>query len=169
MHHRIGQHASHLPGPQQRVGKGLELPAGMARLQRHRAGMAVAQGSQEIPNDNRIEPQAGWQLHQQPAEVLSQAADLRQKGIEQRRSVEQALPVGNSFGQFCRKSEVFRLAVRPAGIGAGLVRPVKRGIDFNCIEACRIALQMGVGGGEFWPQRTRQALARAAHLDSAMR
>jgi len=141
MNLRVGQHTTDLPGLQQGVGRRLE-PAGMARLQRNRAGMALAQFAQKIIHGDRIKRQAGRQLHQQAAQLAAQAVGLRQEGIEQRRAVPQPLLVRDGFGQLDRKAEVVRNACGPARIGRALVRAIERGIDFGGVQPRRIALKV---------------------------
>ena len=82
MHHRICQHAACLPSLQQRVGR-CRKPADMSWFKRHQTAVALAQNLQKILCQYGIEGQAGRQLHQQGAKFFTQAADLRQKVVEQ--------------------------------------------------------------------------------------
>lgn len=55
----------------------------MSRFKRHQTAVAFAQNLQKILRQYGIEGQAGRQLRQQGSKFFTQAADLRQKVVEQ--------------------------------------------------------------------------------------
>ena len=61
--------------------------------------MALAQPGQKASGRGRVESQAGRQLHQQATEFFTEAAGLREKGVQQVFAAPEAMFVGEGFGQ----------------------------------------------------------------------
>lgn len=69
--------------------------------------------------------------------------------------------MGDAFGHFDGELEIVRHRGRPSNIGLLLVRPVKRGVDLDGIEARGITLKMAALFGKLFSPRLRNAPASA--------
>src|SRR5688572_355548 len=96
----------------------------------------------KLVRNGRLKRQARRQLHQQAAELFSQAGNFVQESLQQLARTFQPLLVRDGLGDLHAEPETPRHARRPVLIRAAAMGPVERRVDLHRGKASGVALQV---------------------------